>query len=211
MPTFAKLFYTAAKLAALGVVVSLILGPVLNTGIEAVVPIALGSLLYLTLYGVASILITGREADQNERRESSRALAAAREHGESSRALAAARARADVPSAAPVDIEDMNIDQLLAASNSLADDAQGPLFTDAEWALIFARPSTRHYATNEVERNKFVYAMRQDPEGLQAMKRAMADIRSDRDDSLSPMAKQWIWRIAIGLVVGLIVIALNQG
>ena len=108
-------------------------------------------------------------------------------------------------------LEDADIDQLMAASNSVDEARDGPLFTDAEWPLIFATPGTQRLATDPAERARFEHQMRKDPKAVQALKRAMADVQSDRDSSLSPMAKQWIWRIAIGLVVGLVVIALNQG
>ena len=110
-----------------------------------------------------------------------------------------------------VALEDADDDQLLAASNSLAEGLNGPLFSDAEWALIFAQPSTRHLASDARARAQFEYAMRQDPAKLRSMSRAMADLRADNNSVLSPMAKQWIWRIAIGLALGLVVIALNQG
>jgi len=109
-----------------------------------------------------------------------------------------------------VAMEGMDADQLMEASNQIDHSVQGPLFSDAEWALIFAQPKTRHLATDATARTKFEYLMRQDPEGVKSLKRAMADIQSDRDSSLSPMAKQWIWRIAIGLVVGGIALAASQ-
>ncbi len=107
---------------------------------------------------------------------------------------------------------DQRHDDALAAARQAAEArTEGPpsLFTPEEWAEIATTPRGEAFAGSPEGRMLLEARLRADPAELQDMKRSLGQTRAHREAAFSPMAKQWIIRIAIGLVVGLIVIA-NQ-
>lgn len=109
-----------------------------------------------------------------------------------------------------VAIEGMDDDQLASAGNRFFEATDGPLFTADEWALILEQPGFRHLATDPTARAKFEFQMRQDPDEVETIKRLTADVVSVRGQALSPGAKQFLLRIGIGLVIGLIVLSQSR-
>jgi hypothetical protein len=102
----------------------------------------------------------------------------------------------------------MTAEQLLTMRDDVFG-AEPSVFTDAEWDVMDTMPDSRGLRHGP-QRSAVEALMRSDPAALQRMKRSIADVQRERDSAMSPMAKQWILRIAVALVVGLIILA-NQG
>lgn len=78
------------------------------------------------------------------------------------------------------------------------------VFTPEQWATISTTPLGRDYA-DPAEHAELEAMLRADPALLGSIRSTLTDIQSQRDSALSPMAKRWLWRVGIGLVIGLIV------
>jgi hypothetical protein len=107
-----------------------------------------------------------------------------------------------------VGLKRLNAEELVSLRDRVIED-EPSVFTDGEWDLMdtmLGSKNLRHGA----QRSSFEALMRSDPAALQTMKHRLADIQRDRSSSLSPMAKQWLIRIAVGLGIGLIALAMQQ-
>ncbi len=87
---------------------------------------------------------------------------------------------------------------------------ESPLFTDAEWETVQAASPRSTEFTDPAYRRRYEAFLRANPARLQEMQRNLGRVQADRDSPLSPMAKRWLMRIVIGLVIGLIAIANQQ-
>lgn len=108
-----------------------------------------------------------------------------------------------------VALDQLDDDQRAVVASNYFAAVYGPLFTDEEWELIFEDLGLADLRDNPEKRANFELGLRNDAAALGSIKSLMTGAIKARESTLSPMAKQWLLRIGIGLIVGLIVLA-NQ-